>query len=137
MDKRGVWPACRTWLCKRPVIWYWLPPLAWMAVIFWFSAQPQLPQAPGPFWDILIKKGAHMAEYAILVVLWWRALSTRVKRFSPLGLAWGLAVLYAISDEYHQTFVPGRHGRALDVIIDTAGATLAVLILWRMTRSRE
>jgi len=106
-----------------------------MALIYWFSAQSRLPQAPDPLFDLLIKKGAHMAEYAVLLVLWWRALSAvgrpRVThRPAAIIVAWVLTVLYAASDEYHQRFVLGRHGRLTDAAIDAVGASLAVLGLW-------
>jgi VanZ family protein len=100
-----------------------------MALIFGVSAQPDLPHAPGRVLDTLLKKGAHMLEYAVLVVLFWQALGSRWA-----GLAWLLTVLYAVSDEFHQTFVPGRNGRYEDVIIDGTGALLAAIALWRISR---
>jgi VanZ family protein len=108
----------------------------WMLLIYVLSAQPKLPQAPGPLWDVLLKKAAHLAEYAILFALLWRAWAARPRRFSPLGLAWLLTVLYAASDEFHQTFVPGRNGSAWDVLVDGMGATLAALGVWWSVRSR-
>jgi VanZ family protein len=122
-------------LCRAATLFWLLAPLAWMAVIYWFSAQPALPQAPDPLMDLLLKKGAHMAAYAVLLVLWWRALSAagRLRSTSPTAaviIAWTLTVLYAASDEYHQRYVPGRHGRLTDATIDAVGASLAVLGLW-------
>jgi VanZ family protein len=103
-----------------------------MALIYGLSEQQRLPHAPDAFLDILLKKGAHMAEYAVLYVLLWQALRAR-----SLGLPWVLSMLYAISDEVHQTFVPGRNGWYVDVIIDSTGALLAALALWEARRRKR
>lgn len=79
------------------------------------------------FWQILVRKTAHFSEYAILGILSTNAL--RTYKFS-LKFRWALSscicVLYAISDEIHQYFVPGRACRFLDVCIDTAGAVSGI-----------
>ena len=107
----------------------WLPVLVWAAVIFAFSSIPDLGTGLGT-WDLVLRKLAHTAEYAILGALLLRA--TR----RP-GIALGLAALYAISDEVHQHFVEGRHAAALDVLIDATGALVGVLA-WRwLSRRRE
>ena len=162
--ERVAWLGVR--LSRRPLIYYVLPVLLWMGLIYVLSAQPSLPKAPGPFIDLLLKKGAHMAGYAVLMVLWWRALANYLRVRGPrirgeqahnacadsasagltlakrsgelvaLVVAWTATVLYAISDEVHQVFVPGRSGRALDVLIDACGALLAGVALWTSRRSR-
>lgn len=109
----------------------WLPVLAWMALIFAFSAQPTLPSLPGAWLDVLFKKGAHFGVYAVLAALCWRAL---MPRRAAWGWAWLLAVLYACSDEWHQSFVPGRHPAVTDVLIDAAGAATALLVVWWLRR---
>ncbi len=109
----------------------WLPVVIWMGVIFAFSAQPTLPSLPGAFWDTLMKKGGHLTVYAVLAALSWRALEPRRSVF---GWAWLLAVLYACTDEWHQSFVPGRHPMATDVLIDACGAAVALLLIWIMQR---
>ena len=106
----------------------WLPVIAWAAVIFAFSAVPSLSSGLGG-WDLLLRKLAHLTEYAILGALLVRA--TR----SP-WLALVLAALYATSDEIHQRFVEGRHGAPLDVAIDTVGA-LAGILAWRALAGRR
>ncbi len=97
--------------------------LMWMGIIFWFSNQPRLFYLPTDWLDFLFKKGAHATAYGILWVLWWRALGGR-----PW---WALLITvgYALSDEWHQTFVPGRHGQLLDVGIDTTGALVAMALV--------
>jgi VanZ family protein len=115
----------------RGLLARWLPVIVWMALIFTFSAQPTLPSLPGAFWDTLMKKGAHFTVYAVLAALSWRALEPRRGAF---GWAWLLAVLYACTDEWHQSFVPGRHPMATDVLIDACGAATALLLIWLAQR---
>lgn len=121
-------------LDKRLLLYRWLPLLLWMVAIFIVSAQPALPHVPQGWLDTLLKKSAHMAEYAILAILWQRALG--MERKWGWGLALALTLLYAASDEYHQTFVPNRTGRALDVLIDGLGATVG-LFLYRLRCRRR
>jgi VanZ family protein len=61
-------------------------------------------------------------------------LRTKLDLRTALATAWGIAVLYAISDEYHQTFVTGRHGSWVDVAIDSMGAALFVVLVIRAKR---
>ncbi|MEA2495506.1 MAG: hypothetical protein QOJ29_3417 [Thermoleophilaceae bacterium] len=113
----------------------WVPPLALMAVIFFFSAQPNLNSGLG--WiDDVGRKIVHASEYAFLCFLWWRALRTKLAPRAALGAAWVIAILYAASDEYHQRFVSGRHSTWVDVAIDSMGAGLFVLLMLRARRSR-
>jgi VanZ family protein len=95
------------------------PPLLLMAVIFLLSAQPDLNSGLGT-WDTVLRKLAHMVEFGLLWWLWWRALG----RGSPVPAA-VIAIAYAVSDELHQSFVRGRVGSPVDVLIDAAGVGLA------------
>jgi VanZ family protein len=108
----------------------WLPPIALMAVIFVLSAQPDLNSGLGTV-DLIGRKIVHMAEYALLCFLWWRALRTVMPPGRAIGLAFVLSVAYACSDEVHQLSVHGRHGSPIDVGIDAVGAGLAALTLRR------
>ena len=99
----------------------WLPVVVWAAVIFAFSSIPSLSTGLGT-WDTLLRKGAHLTEYAILGALLLRALGRE-----PLALAAGIA--YAATDELHQHFVRGRHAAPRDVLIDTVGVTIGVYVL--------
>lgn len=145
---RNTW---RRWL-------RWLPVAAWMVVIFLFSAQnsqksgdtsgavlqwvlsrlyrgfdtfsPQRQMAIRELWHTLIRKGAHFTEYAVLAMLlanalWATALTVRLRWLLPVLIS----ALYAITDEVHQYFVPGRACRLLDVGIDTCGAVFGVCLL--------
>jgi VanZ family protein len=113
----------------------WLPPLLLMGVIFFLSAQPSLDSGLGVI-DHVGRKLIHFAEYALLCFLWWRALVTVTSPGRAALFALLLASAYAASDEYHQTFVEGRHGSPIDWAIDLAGAALAALRL-RTARARE
>ncbi len=98
----------------------WLPVAAWAAAIFALSSIPHLGTGLGT-WDTILRKGAHVTEYAILGLLLLRA----VGREAPAFL---LGVGYAITDEVHQHFVSGRHASPIDVAIDSAGVLLGVLV---------
>jgi VanZ family protein len=100
-----------------------------MALIFWFSAQSDLNSGLGAL-DLIGRKVVHVASYAVLTWLWFRALRGTVPR--PMLSAATIAVLYAISDEYHQHFVEGRHGSPIDVAIDSIG--IAAVVWWERRR---
>jgi VanZ family protein len=118
-------------------LWYWLPPLAWMGMLFYLSAQPDVPQPSGPFLQQLYEKGGHAFAYAILAWLYLRALRPHIHNRTTLYLvSAGLAALYALSDEYHQTFVPGRSGDLMDLVVDGAGICGAMLLSWWLERRR-
>ena len=101
------------------------PPLLLMGLIFFLSAQPDLSSGLGN-WDLFLRKAGHMAEYGLLWFLWWRALG-----YGHVGPAIAITLLWAASDEYHQSFVDGRHGSPWDVAIDAVGVGLALLVAWR------
>ncbi len=103
-----------------------LPPVLLMAVIFLLSHQPDLSTGLG-FWDLILRKLAHMSVYLLLTLLWWRALAPLTGRALPVAAL--IALIYAASDEYHQSFIEGRHGSPVDVGIDAVGILLAVLLV--------
>jgi VanZ family protein len=106
----------------------WLPPLLLMGAIFFFSAQPSLDSGLG--WiDTVGRKLVHFAQYALLCFLLWRPLRTRMSDRRAALVALAVASLYAAGDEYHQTFVEGRHGSVVDWVIDTTGAAVVALRL--------
>jgi VanZ family protein len=107
------------------------PPILLMAVIFALSAQPDLNSGLGT-WDTILRKIAHMGEFGLLWLLWWRALGYR----NPaVGAA--IAIGYAITDELHQAGVEGRHGSPGDVLIDSAGVAIAMLLAARARARRR
>jgi VanZ family protein len=104
----------------------WFPVVAWAAVIFAFSSIPSLSSGLG-IWDTILRKGAHLTEYAVLGALLVRALG----RDAPAFFA-GLA--YAATDEVHQHFVNGRHASPVDVAIDALGIAVGVVTWRRLAR---
>ena len=106
------------------------PPLAMMTLIFVLSATPDLSSGLGT-WDLVLRKLAHVTIFGAL----WLTLARAVRWRRPT-LAAVVAILYAISDEVHQSFVQGRHGSPVDVAIDTLGIGLAVLA-WIVARRRR
>lgn len=146
----------------RPFVTRWLPVLVWMSVIFSASSDgmsfhrssriigplvrwlfPQLSDEAVHAIVVGARKCAHVAEYAVLALLLWRALrkppAPGVPRWQwpATGLALVLVALYAASDEFHQAFVPSRQGSVRDVLLDTAGAAAALLCLWGYGRLRK
>lgn len=110
---------------------YWLPALVWAGFIFWLSSIPNLKS--GLEQDFILRKIAHILEYAILTFLFLRGISA----YSRPAVGWKKIVIssivfslfYALADEYHQTFVFGREGSLKDVGIDSVGIILTS-ILW-------
>ena len=117
----------------RKILSYWLPPILWAVVIFSFSSLPTI-KASQFFWkDFLIKKSAHVFEYAIFTILLYRALKAYgMTQKNAAVSAIFMALLYGISDEIHQTFTPGREPRIRDVFFDTIGSLLGIYSLWRL-----
>lgn len=116
----------------------WIPVLLWMAVIFALSSVPDLKSGLQPLWDLVLRKMAHAFEYTALSWLVYRALRTH--GLAPLRAFFGsfvFAFLYAATDEYHQTFVPGRTGALLDVMIDSLGALVGSSISLRRNQHRN
>ena len=118
------------WLDGVPRPLRWALVLGWMAVIFILSAQPDLPRPSLGWLDLAISCGAHGFVYAVLALLLVWAFGTN--RRALFG-AFLLAMLYGLSDEFHQSFVPGRHPDPLDLLCNGAGAGVA-LAAWAWLR---
>jgi len=116
---------------KRKALWrytsLWLPVFLWGGIIFWLSSIPYLRITESP-WDLVLRKVAHVGEYAVLARLIARALSGSLfwswRKIFVLSLV--VSVLYAATDEYHQTFVAGRVGCVRDVCVDFLGAWIGL-----------
>jgi len=142
---------------------HWLPVILWMGFIFIMSTDlgsaehtsriiepllrwlnPEISPAAIDLVHTLVRKGGHLTEYAILALLVLRAagISLRTRRavndWRAVGIALLVAAVYAATDEFHQSFVPGRTASVYDVLIDTTGAfiALAVVLLWRKLREQ-
>lgn len=108
----------------------WLPAIVWMIVIFWFSSQPDLPRPDSDLLNLLMRKTAHFCTYAVLALCYtWALGGWRRWKWALL-----LVVVYAISDEYHQSWTPRRQPAWTDVLIDTAGGATALLLASRVIR---
>ena len=146
----------------RPFFKYWLPVLIWMALIFSASSDvnsfahssriiapllhwlfPQMPDDTMYFIVLLVRKCAHLTEYAVFALLLWRALRKPMKN-DPRPWSWRearlallIVALYAASDEFHQSFVQARTALVSDVFVDTAGGAAGLLALWAFGRRRK
>ena len=109
----------------------WLLVFIWAGFIFFLSNQPGLKSGLPGQWDFLLRKIAHFSEYAILTWFLIRALKKeQISSKQILILAVSLSILYAISDEYHQSFISEREGAWRDIMIDSLG-TLAAAWLYQ------
>jgi VanZ family protein len=114
-------------------------PLALMALIFVLSAQPGDAE-PEAWWEIVLRKLAHFSGYAALTATWFWALAPSLRPSLRVALpaAAAIALVYAVSDEYHQSFVPHRLGSPVDVAIDAVGIVAAALWISRLgSRARR
>jgi len=142
----------------RTFLWYWLPAVAWMAMVFaastdTFSARNtgailhamlvwifgQINAVTFGLLHFLVRKSAHFTEYAILSALWFRALRVHLTslwrvRWALIGLIISLSV--AIADEVHQSFVPSRTSDVRDVLLDFCGALFAQILIWYALRRK-
>lgn len=120
------------WLDKKPLLNIYLPPILWAGIIFFFSAQTTLPSLSLSLSDFILKKSAHITVYAVLFTLVNRSL---LLKNIPQNKAWKIAMAitlsYAITDEFHQTLIPGRFGTLRDTGYDMLGALLAFMWKYR------
>ncbi|MBL8091572.1 MAG: VanZ family protein [Anaerolineales bacterium] len=102
----------------------WLPALTLMIIIFLFSSRSSNELPNYGSWDYFVKKSAHGIGYGLLALSYLHALPKR-----NYFLAWLLALLYSLTDEYHQSFVPGRTPSLIDVFVfDNLGAMIALFL---------
>ena len=122
---------------------FWLPVIIWAGLIFYFSSHPRIDsgveKVQAGVLDLILRKCVHIFEYFMLNVLFYRAIKgsfnldgKRLFFYSVL-----FCVLYALMDEYHQTFVPTRTGSIYDVMVDSIGIAIAYVILrWKSGLSK-
>ncbi|MCK5126852.1 MAG: VanZ family protein [candidate division Zixibacteria bacterium] len=121
----------------RKFFLYYLPFILYAGLIFWVSSLSQLPD-PHIKFDF-IDKFAHAVEYAIFAVLILRIFmisgpkSTKTAYLSAILIS----ILYAVSDEYHQSFVPGRFSDIFDVIADAVGTLCGTCTYYLFTRHKN
>ena len=138
----------------------WVLLLAWMCLIFAGSTDllsaehtsrflvpfllwlhPQISFKTIMLIQLIVRKCGHVTEYAILASLLWRVLRhhwplVRRSFWRPATVALVTAVTFAATDEFHQSFYPSRTATVHDVLIDTMGATVGLLICWMLVRNR-
>jgi VanZ family protein len=114
----------------------WSFALVMMIVIFAFSSIPSNVMPNFSWADVLVKKSGHVVVYSLLALSFWYGFGWKREH---LWQAWLLAFLYAILDEFHQSFVPGRNAWWADVAIDSAAAALAlgVAAWWRGKKNKS
>jgi VanZ family protein len=132
----------------RVALLYWAPMAAWMVAIFALSSltstaiESSAPAAAATrsFPSLVNQVTAHLVEFGVLAILVYRALSQRWPAATPIMWITVIAVTvaYGASDEYHQSFVRGRHPSWMDVGYDAAGAVIGVSLAaaWSWLRSR-
>jgi VanZ family protein len=121
-------------MLKR-IVHRWFPALLLMLVIFVFSSQPSENLPDFNRADKIIKKGGHMLGYGLLALSYWHALGWDVKK---RPLVWLFTVFYAITDEFHQSFVPGRNASVGDVLIfDNLGALISLWIAGMFVKQKR
>ncbi len=119
----------------KTIISRWGPALLWMTAIFISSSTPanELPRFGSL--DYAVKKTGHMLAYALLALAYRRGLGWNMNRSAA---AWILAVLHALLDEFHQSFVPGRHPSLVDALLfDAAGAAAGLWLIGALSRIRR
>lgn len=115
------------------LLWYWIPPIACAAGIFYLSSLPHPEQIIPSFLELLGDKALHMVEYGVFGILCFRAFRHAGGPWAEqyaLALAIVIAALYGVTDEIHQGYVPFRDASGWDVLADSVGACVATLT-WR------
>jgi VanZ family protein len=116
------------------VFFRWLPAALMMLAIFLYSAGQAL-DIPQSELRLIVNKSGHVIGYGMLALAYWRAFNFNGNR---RWAAWILAVLYAMSDEFHQAFVPGRHPSLFDVLVyDNVGAFLSILLAGLLLKQKQ
>ena len=117
---------------------YWVPAFLMMVAIFAFSSITSVEMPNFGVLDYLLKKGAHAFGYGLLALAYLRGLKGEESEIksSQLLIAWILATLYSATDEFHQSFIPGRHPAFTDVMIDSLGAAFALFLVNRIFQQK-
>lgn len=113
----------------------WIPALIIMIIIFAFSSQPGDNVPNFLTWDYFVKKMSHAIGYGLLALSYFHLLKQAKKRY---WLAWLIAIIYSATDEFHQSYVPGRNASVFDILIfDNLGAFISLWLHSRLQRKHE
>ena len=118
----------------KNLITLWLPVFLWCAIIYYLSSIPSLRSDLPNQWDLMFRKLAHITEYAILTLLFFRTTYKSLIFKKAILYSALFSIAYALTDEYHQLFVLGRTGNLGDVLIDSVGVFLAVFLIYRKVK---
>lgn len=114
----------------RQIIFFYLPPISYMALIFYMSSKPAPAGLLPEIWNI--DKAVHLIEYGILGALWFRALGVGKTNIGRTAIiAWAVTFLYGVSDEIHQYFMPERSCEFFDAMADGIGGWVGVWVYRR------
>jgi VanZ family protein len=116
-------------------IWRWGPALLVMVIFFIASSIPFKSLPNFNAWDTIVKKAGHLTGYFLLALALLHGLNCSGWKTTLLAL--GIVLLYAISDEFHQAFVAGRHSTLIDIGIDMIGATVGACLFQASARIRR
>lgn len=113
----------------KTLTFYYMPLLAWMGLIFYFSSLSGFGRQYSPdIYFYITRKGAHLIEFFILTILFIRIVRFYKIKKEAYYISALFSLAYAFSDEVHQVFVIGREGKFLDIGIDLIGIILAVVL---------
>jgi VanZ family protein len=111
----------------------WAPPVIWAILIFLVSAYPTARTSEIHWKDFIVKKTAHVIEYGIFAALVYRAFrASGVKKANAGIYAIFVALAYGLTDEFHQSYTPGREPKIRDVAFDTIGAIASIYSIWNL-----
>ena len=120
----------------KEFIKFWLPVIVWAGVIFTLSSVPDLKTELRQ--DFILRKIAHITEFAILAFLLFRAISAYgYETKQAVIYVFIIALFYAFSDEFHQFFIEGRQCSFRDVAIDSVGILISSVICYIKNRKRS
>ena len=109
----------------KKLLYLWGPVVLWSGLIFYLSSLYSPPPTGNPFFDLIMPVFAHLVEYGLLFVFVYRA-------SKKLFFSFLLAIFYAFSDEFHQSFVPTRTASFFDLLVDVLGMVLAWITIWKL-----
>lgn len=121
------------------VVYYWLPPTAWMGMIYYMSSQKSITVTTNVVVDFVTFKSLHIVEYAFLFLLLYRAFYSVLhlpKLFIGMSTL-SIAMLYSITDELHQLSIPTRSGRLRDILFDLAGMLIMYSIIKKIRLAQK
>lgn len=123
----------KSWLGRH------LPPFLWVFLIYLGSSWPAARVSENGFLDLIAHKAAHLFEYGILFILYYRRLSADLWSYQRNKVLQSLlfVLLLGIFDEYHQSLVPGRRSKSEDVLVDLVGGLLAFWLWWFLKQKRQ